>query len=65
VTGATILPESFPVQGVVFNTLVEATVSNITARPISNGNVNDGVNKNDSTNDGNSPGKDSGFDDSL
>jgi hypothetical protein len=34
VVGTTVLPESFPVEGVIFETLIKATVSNITATPV-------------------------------
>jgi hypothetical protein len=54
VTGATILPDTFPVQCVLFDTLAKASVTNITAMPISNPNR-----------EVNSPGNDSGFENSL
>ena len=49
VIGASVLPESFPVEGIIFDTLVKATVSNISASPIK------------ASEDANSPGKDSGY----
>ena len=50
VIGTKSLPDSFPVEGIIFDTLVKANVVNMTATPIEN-----------STNDAIYPGKDSGF----
>jgi hypothetical protein len=51
VLGTKALPDSFPVEAVMFDTLVKATISNITATTVRD------VNK-DKSNDANSPGKD-------
>ena len=55
VLGTKTLPESFPVEAVVFDTLVRATVTNITATPVYDVDVSNKEKEADS------PGKDSGF----